>query len=709
MNPTQSSHVVFGPGGNDVPILTRASGQTTAGYQTMGLPGGNAPFPGGGANKTVLGAFRMGEDDGNGPGSAIYPGEIFPPIPPSSRVYPERTFENVGNNVFQPEKNDRALHELLRRLGDQKFKAETKAPFEDYLAQQRLARDVDEASRNASLSDLGASREIMRNMAEQRRQQNEDDYLRRMLDAGMTPEAARKEIEDVRNASALQEARKVEDRPYQAKMLITRLAASRGVTSMVREPLTQSAAIDNPDRSQAMAQAMGVAGGFGTAPLDANRQFLTADFYRKFLRRSTSTQEAADETSAFSQLIAQGKIPDAPAGSYSLATIKGQERQNQVEQYAESLAARLDSIKARQNRIKKPLPPNVFAKEILDKLYDEKNQKPGAEALFSLETISDMDSLQLLITLNLLTLSQRGGYGRLQTILAPIVFGTPEAPSPTLVADLRQAMIKFNFDEFNVEIPFASTRKTITPKKMVEALTQVKTEGSLRAKADSAGTAYSRMLGVWAELTDAKQAKAAADVAEGEASRLRNEPPRPTPFADLNPFAVPSRASPSRADLERSRKMMISAQQLGLAQVNFGPEPSAPPAPREMNYGASYGQQTVGKPPAQALFEAFDTRLAARDAVSGGRMSQTDKRNTPYVEAIKQAKANIKGGLAPKKNSPALPLMPIQEVYTPPAIPTRTALGRMSGGDIDKLMAGLRYPNQGTKATNVQYINARRK
>jgi hypothetical protein len=502
MNPTQSSSVVFGSGGNDIPILTRASSQSTAGYQTMGLPGGNAPYPGGGANRTVLGPMRMGDTDGNAPPSAIYPNDIFYPPGQPAPVNPARTFENVGNNVFQPENNDKALHELLRRLGDQKFKAETKAPFEDYLAQQRLARDVDEAARNASLSDLGASREIMRSMAEQRRQQNEDDYLRRMLDAGMTPEAARKEIEDVRNANALQEAKRVEDRPYQAKMLISRLAASRGVTSMVREPLTQSAAIDTPDRSQAMAQAMGVAGGFGTAPLDANRQFLTPDFYRKFLRRSGLTQEGADESTAFSQLISQSRLPDAPSGSYSLATLKGQERQNQIEQYADGLAARLDSIRARQNRILKPLPPNVFAKEILDQLYQEKTKKPGAETLFSLETITDMDSLHLLITLNLLTLSQIGGYERLQKVLTPLNFGTPEAPSPTLMVDLRNAMVKLNREEFNVEIPFAATRKTITPKKMVEVLNQAKNDSSLKAIADRSGTAYAKALEQWMTIVE---------------------------------------------------------------------------------------------------------------------------------------------------------------------------------------------------------------
>jgi len=158
MNPTQSSEIAFRAGGNGVPILTRASGQSTAGYQTMGLPDGTRPMPGGGANKTSLGAFRMGDQDGNGPAVAGFnTNDIFGPPGQPDRVYPERTFANVGNNVFQPQNNDLATHALLKRLGDQQFKATSQAPFEDYMAQQRLARDLDEASRNASLSDLGTS------------------------------------------------------------------------------------------------------------------------------------------------------------------------------------------------------------------------------------------------------------------------------------------------------------------------------------------------------------------------------------------------------------------------------------------------------------------------------------------------------------------------------------------------------------------------
>ena len=153
-DPVQSSHVDFRAGGNGVPILTRASGQSTAGYQTMGLPGGNRPYPGGGANKTVLGPVRYGDDDGNAPASAIdLDGEIFFPYRSPDRVYPERMFPNVGNNVFQPHDTELATVALLKRLGDQKFKAISQQPFDDYAQQQRLAKDLDEAARNAGPAD----------------------------------------------------------------------------------------------------------------------------------------------------------------------------------------------------------------------------------------------------------------------------------------------------------------------------------------------------------------------------------------------------------------------------------------------------------------------------------------------------------------------------------------------------------------------------
>jgi uncharacterized protein YjiS (DUF1127 family) len=488
-NPVQSSHDAFRAGGNGVPILTRNSSQSTTGYQTMGLPDGSKPMPGGGANKTTLGAIRMGDQDGNGPASAIFPNDIFYPPGQPGREYPERTFANVGNNVFQPEYDDKATAALLKRLGDQKFKATSMAPFEDYRAQQRLARDLEEVSRNASLSDLGVSREIIRNLAAQRRQQNEDDYLRKILDAGGSPESARKEIEDVRNANALQEARKVDDREYQAKTLIQRIAMSRGVTPMVREHLNQSSSIDNPQRSQAMSQAMGMPGeGFGTSPLDMNREFVTPDFYRKYLRRSTASQEASDEASAFSNLITgagnEDILPAPSSGSFSMATLRGQERQQQIEIASEALASRLDSIRQRQQRVKMPLPKPVFVKKILEDLYRNKSKSAGNKVIYSPETIQDLNPLQLLLAINWSMQSEANGFQRIKKELAKYTWGTAENPSGNFLNDLRMVAYAMNKNSQDIRIPFASASMNYDVKEIINTLNDIKTSSSPQLRSE---------------------------------------------------------------------------------------------------------------------------------------------------------------------------------------------------------------------------------
>jgi hypothetical protein len=313
-----------------------------------------------------------------------------------------------------------------------------------------------------------------------------------MLDSGATPEAARKEIEDVRNANALQEARKVEDREYQAKTLINRIAMARGVTPMAREPLTQSAAIDTPDRSQAMAQAMGNPGdGFGTAPLDANRIFMNPDFYKRFLRRSTATQEASDEATAFSNLITgvEGEFVPPSQGSFSMATLKGQERQNQVEIAAEGLASRLEAIRQRQTRIKLSLPKTVIGKKILDELYRQKTKKSGEKILFSPETIETLNPLQLLVAINdsAARLYPAGGSSikKLTDELKKYSWGTPENPSATWIEDLRKVAYAMNRGEQNIRIPFVSaTLPNVKAKDYIDVLNAIKQGAVPRLKID---------------------------------------------------------------------------------------------------------------------------------------------------------------------------------------------------------------------------------
>lgn len=472
-NPVQSSHIDFKAGGNGVPILTRASSQSTAGFQTMGLPSGDRPMPGGGANKTVLGAYRMGDQDGNGAASAIYANDIFSPIAPAGREYPERMFASVGNNVFQPEYDDRATIALLKRLGDQKSKAIEQQPFEDYVVEQKLARDIEDASRNASLSDLGTSRDILRNVAAIRRQQNEADFLRKMINGGSTVEAAQQEIQNVRNANAIQEARKIDDREYQAKTLIQRIAASRGITPMVREPLNQSQSIDSPQPSQAMSEAMGKPGqGFGTSALDTNRIVLPPGVN---MRLSDSSQEAQDRQTAFSNLAAQGRLPIPDSGSYSLATLDAQERGQQIDTASEALASRLDMLRQRSTKIRLPLPAPVVGKDIIGTLYRSKGRSVGDSVLYSPETIQDMNPLQLLLAINWSVQRNPDGFNKLKTEVGKYTWGNAQKPSPNVIADLKKVAYALNNNSHDIRIPFSSASGSIKASSLVDTLNDIKT------------------------------------------------------------------------------------------------------------------------------------------------------------------------------------------------------------------------------------------
>ena len=577
-DPVQSSTVAFRAGGNGVPILTRASGSSVNGYQHMGLPTGSKPSPGGGANKTTLGAYRMGESDGIAPPSAIYEGDIFGPIGQPGRVYPERTFANVGNNVFQPDNNDRGTLELLRKLGDQQFKAKSAKPFEDYRVQQRYISDLAQASRLASPSDSQLARDVIRNISAERRQQNENDYVRKMIDAGATPEFAQQEIQNVRNANALQEARKVDDRPYQAKTLIQRIAEKRGVTPMVREPLTQSSAITNPQPSQAMSQAMGKPGeGFGTSPLDTSRLSMSPELYARLSRRPESSQEASDEQTAFSNLLAQGEIPPPEAGSLSFATMQGQERQNQIELASEGLASRLESIRNRATRVYEPLPDVLVAKDVLDRLYKEKNKKPYQKALFSSETIQDMRALQLLIALNLRLSSDKQSVRTLLTELNSRSFGTVDRPNPNILEDLKTIVQKMNKNEGNISIPFASSAISISNPQLVTILQDMRTAG-IRLVAENARKAMTQTLKQPDDMSDSQD----------------------MPESPVSPAGA-------RGELPS----MTARQAIAQAPVPGAPGPSATPYLDAIRRGFTRGRLTKNT----AVLQPVPARLGARDNI----------------------------------------------------------------------------------------------
>jgi hypothetical protein len=429
----------------------------------------------------------MGDQDGNSPGSAIISSDIFYPPGQPDREYPERTFANVGNNVYQPENNDAALLALLKRLGDQQFKAKAMQPFEDYRVQQAQAAAIAEASRNASLSDTGTGREVLRSMVAERRAQSEADYMRRMAASGVSPEAAQKELQAIKDANAIQEAKRVDDRDFQAKNLIQKMAAARGITPMARESLSQSGAITNPQPSQAMSQAMGMPGqGAGSSPLEAGRQPIDSDFYDRARTLRADAAERRQQEQAFAMLASEGQIPEPDQGSFSLATLQGQERQQQVEGAAEALAARLETIRSRGSRILKPLPPVIIAKDVLDKLYAEKGKKAGAGVLFSSETIQDMNPLQLLNSMNLLLSTDSRARSAMMSAIKATFLGTTERPAPGVLNSLKKVVQEMNRGEPNISIPFASSSTPITSSQIVTILQDARGDSAIQRIAAAA-------------------------------------------------------------------------------------------------------------------------------------------------------------------------------------------------------------------------------
>jgi hypothetical protein len=169
--------------------------------------------------------------------------------------------------------------------------------------------------------------------------------------------------------------------------------------------------------------------------------------------------------------------------------MQGQERQQQIENASEALAARLETIRARSSRILQPLPTNIVAKGILDSLYAEKGKKESSKVLFSSETIQDMRPLQLLIAMNLLLSTDSGARSRLQAALGTRPLGTPERPAPTLLTTLREAVQTINRGEPNISIPFATAAIPITNSQLVTILQEART-GNLQREVSAALKRY---------------------------------------------------------------------------------------------------------------------------------------------------------------------------------------------------------------------------
>lgn len=548
-----STRQQFSAGGNMVPIVTKASAQSVAGVQQMGTSVGT----------TSLGAYRMGDADGNAPGSAIYPDDIFSPLPNRQRKYADVTFESVGNRVFQPPGDEMKLHSLLKKFGDQKFKAEQAAPFEEYFRIQQLARETDQMARYGGLEEQGASREIMRNLVDTRRQGNEDDFMRRMLDAGMSMEDAQDEIDNVRRASALQESRTVDDRHYQSKLLLSRMAQSRGGVSQVKDPLSQSAAISNPQNSQEAHLAMGMTDeGFGTNPIDVNRQFKTPDFYRRFGRKMPQSQEAQDNMAAVNYLISQGAAGDIT----NVSQVKGLERAEQIQRQREFAASKLETLRNRGTKVVLPLPDFFFSDSLLRQVYG--NRKPGETTYFTTEDSQTLTHTQGIVAMNQFLASDPSGSirSRASAFLKQYRIKRPDGKTNPEVFEILRGLVIELSNGATVSLPFVG--KTLSfgaDSNNLEMLGNALDD--IRTNPKSAGTV----------LQDAKRYREMID-RQFENPRGEGPPPAEATRLGIGATAVSELLGPASAPASVAPPSSVSSRRSAVVEV-AAPERTARPTP----------------------------------------------------------------------------------------------------------------------------------
>ena len=410
-------------------------------------------------NVTNIGAYKTRPSDDVPTLTANYDNKI-----------PEVKFLVDGQNVVQPLPN-LATHALISRLGDQKFKAMDNAPYADYMRIKKLEREILESENTAGLSELQTGRELMRSLAQERRKQAEDDYLRKMLDSGLSMEDAQDEIETVRRNNALQEAKRVDDRQYQSKILLTRIAKSRGIASNINEPLSQSGAVMSPQPSDLIATLQGNKGeGFGNAPLDLARQFLTPEFYKKFLRKTQLTQESGDRMTAMNQLISSGQIEmpkDSEGKPISFASygtplqFDAEKRRTALENIKEGLAQQIDNFKLVGQRHMMRLPGIIFGEKAMDAIYEKIRHTTGAKVRSKTANLDSLTIAQLVVLINVFLTNEPSKISTLKGFIRRRTVGK----NVNIDKDfLKEAIQNFNGSQQYVTVPvFEGLDSLISP------------------------------------------------------------------------------------------------------------------------------------------------------------------------------------------------------------------------------------------------------
>jgi hypothetical protein len=273
-------------------------------------------------------------------------------------------------------------------------------------------------------------------------------------------------------------------------------------------------------------------------------------------------------------MLTEGEIPAPDKGAFSLATLKGHERQLQIENAQDYLGARLDTIRARGKRLMKPLPSNIVVKDILDRLYSEKNKHKGNKVLYSYETIEDLKPTQLLIAMNLATITNPRGLAALKTAIdnnGP--YGSPTEPAQDLTSRLKAIVLEVNGGEPNISIPYASAVVSTPSKLIVQHLIDIKTSKSdaLSKQIKSARDDYLREVNS-DELPMSKASEVVIPKRTGGGTRKNNG----KPFIEI---------LPPPGETEEQRKLKAVTKIQALVRGNKARKPAVvPPQPPADTY-----------------------------------------------------------------------------------------------------------------------------
>ena len=521
---------------NDKPILTLASlNRKRNEVNQYGLPN----------EKSTLGLYRFpGNDVG-----ALSAGEQSR-MPPNPRALPPPApvnFITTGNNVYQPRQyNGITTHALISKLADNKFKAEENEPYSKYVQQLKLEREISEIEKTASVEQLGLAREVLRSAMAERRKQNEDDYLRKMLDSGLSVEDAKDEIDNVRRANALQEVKKVDDRLYQSKLLLVNLAKKRGLLSSVNEPLSQSAPVMNPAPNDQTATLGGnKADGFGNAPLDVARKFLTPEYYGRFLRRSTMTQEEGDRQQAMNNLITSGKAAESDIQFAS--QLDARQRESNIEFKAEALASQLSNL-TNKPRLEPSPPAFICSRYYLQSLGGSSEAKKPRRVGF--QDFTSMTTFQIIYAINRMLAIDVTLAGALRELIPRIFPDEPSATRDNLIVLATQ----LNANQTESKTAIGVRGESITSAELFREITDTTrfvTDNMVRLRQSAA---------IWAELIGVSEGEAAKQMFRSP-TKPQVDPRRTMYFSKIKQTEVAAgrRAGDARLYREKTAKALSTA------------------------------------------------------------------------------------------------------------------------------------------------------